>query len=205
MAKACLIARPLSELQKSILEDSKTKKRFWSKVIKTQGCWNWKGGSQRGYGYFIVDGQCKRSHRISYYYAYKIDQPELSTDHLCRNTRCVNPSHLEMVTIQENTRRGFGIASLNRRKTHCKRGHELSGKNLHVSGNVNDKRRRCKICMRFSKKVFIPHPDNCRNCNASFMKDICNKRHCSKKCQLEAEKIVKLESKRRLRIMRRHG
>jgi hypothetical protein len=30
----------------------------------------------------------------------------LVIDHLCRNTRCVNPDHLEPVTRGENTRRG---------------------------------------------------------------------------------------------------
>lgn len=28
-------------------------------------------------------------------------------DHLCRNRKCVNPSHLEPVTLKENVRRGL--------------------------------------------------------------------------------------------------
>jgi len=35
----------------------------------------------------------------------KIDN-SLTVDHLCRNRRCVNPHHLELVSITENQRRG---------------------------------------------------------------------------------------------------
>ncbi|MGH9151353.1 MAG: HNH endonuclease [Acidimicrobiales bacterium] len=30
----------------------------------------------------------------------------LTLDHLCRDRRCVNPAHLEPVTVAENLRRG---------------------------------------------------------------------------------------------------
>lgn len=66
-------------------------------------------------------------------------------DHLCRNTLCVNPTHLEAVTQQLNVLRGEGGAALNMKKTHCPQGHPLSGSNLTKSG-LSQGRRACRIC-----------------------------------------------------------
>jgi hypothetical protein len=65
-------------------------------------------------------------------------------DHLCRNRACCNPEHLEPVTIQENIRRGEGPQAINARKTHCIRGHALSGDNLYLVPKSG--RRNCVIC-----------------------------------------------------------
>lgn len=41
------------------------------------------------------------------YAAYRGAIPEgKHIDHLCRNRRCVNPDHMEAVTLMENTQRG---------------------------------------------------------------------------------------------------
>jgi hypothetical protein len=63
-------------------------------------------------------------------------------DHLCRVRRCVNPAHLEPVTIAENVLRGEGTAARHARQTHCLRGHPLSGDNLVVYGGD----RHCRAC-----------------------------------------------------------
>lgn len=113
-------------------------------------CWNWTGKIHKitGYGNFsanIGDGERKTflSHRFSYE-AYRDKIPEgMTIDHLCRNRRCVNPSHLEVVTLKENILRGNGISAINKRKTHCIRGHILSDKNLYITP---DNRRQCKKC-----------------------------------------------------------
>lgn len=56
----------------------------------------------------------------------------LQIDHLCRNTWCVNPTHLESVTPKVNTLRSNAQSAINARKTHCNRGHPLSGSNISV-------------------------------------------------------------------------
>lgn len=107
--------------------------RFKSKIEKTDTCWLWLGALDKGgYGIFMSSKEGIRfpAHRASYE-IFKGKIPiGLQLDHLCRNRKCVNPNHLEPVTARENNRRGFSIAALNSRKTHCKNGHELSINNL---------------------------------------------------------------------------
>jgi hypothetical protein len=71
-------------------------------VDENTGCWNWQlGKTGRGYGSL----NNVMAHRL-YYRKHKGPIPEgLTIDHLCRNKVCVNPDHLEPVTLQENLRR----------------------------------------------------------------------------------------------------
>ena len=85
---------------------------FWSNVLSgtSSGCWYWMGAkSKDGYGRFHVDHKAKRAHRVAYeaFFGSICDEEGryLELDHLCRNTVCVNPTHLEPVTQQENLRR----------------------------------------------------------------------------------------------------
>jgi HNH endonuclease len=123
------------------------KARFFSKVHRGDGpddCWLWQGAIQsRGYGSFGPGGKSRSAlaHRISYELAYGVVPPGLTLDHLCRVRACVNPRHLEPVTLEENSRRG----SPNTGKVACKRGHILSGDNLILR---KDGRRWCRACKR---------------------------------------------------------
>lgn len=73
------------------------------------GCWLWTGcaGSANGYGYFSkrrADG-ASLAHRAAYELFVGQIPTDLHIDHLCRNTFCVNPAHLEPVTQLENNKR----------------------------------------------------------------------------------------------------
>jgi hypothetical protein len=108
------------------------------------GCWNWAGYAtpDTGYGKISIDGRAYYAHRVYYERHVGPIAPGLTIDHLCRNRRCVNPAHLEAVTRGENTLRGESTSGINLRKTHCPKGHPLSGENLYECRG----RRQCRTC-----------------------------------------------------------
>jgi hypothetical protein len=98
----------------------------------------------KGYGKFTISTGIKiLAHRYAYL-MFKGEIPEgLTIDHLCRFTSCVNPDHLEAVTLKVNILRGGTIFAVNSRKTHCHRGHPLEGRNLRINKKGE---RNCRAC-----------------------------------------------------------
>lgn len=140
--------------------DERTLRRFMSKVSigHAGGCWTWTGHvDAAGYGAFRLErGASIRPHRHSYEHFICAIGAGLTIDHLCRNRACVNPTHLEPVTMRENVLRGTGVAAMHHRKTHCKNGHPLSGDNLKI-GATNGQRL-CRECMRIYGRRRRRHP-----------------------------------------------
>lgn len=106
--------------------------RFMAKVDQNgpNGCWVWTAAKDReGYGRFGVANNGVLAHRAGYEMMVGPIPDGLQIDHLCRNTSCVNPRHLEPVTPKVNVHRSFNVAALNVRKTHCIHGHEFTPEN----------------------------------------------------------------------------
>jgi hypothetical protein len=115
-------------------------------------CWRWvRAFYNSGYGECgsRSEGTRDLAHRAVYKEMVGPIPEGLTLDHLCFNGWCVNPGHLEPVTLAENTRRQWraGRARPNIRqaaKTHCVRGHEFTAANTLVCTG----RRRCRACAR---------------------------------------------------------
>lgn len=70
------------------------------------GCWIWTGSKgEDGYGSVRYRRKVWRAHRAAYTILVGPIPFGLELDHLCRVRACVNPSHLEPVTGEENIRR----------------------------------------------------------------------------------------------------
>lgn len=126
--------------------------RFLAHTLKDASCWKWQGTiSPKGYGHFWTGKRTVKAHRFSYELYVRPIPEGYVLDHLCRNRRCVNPSHLEPVTSRENTMRGIGFAAENAKKTHCNNGHPFVGKNLIVPKS-RPNRRVCRACANLGFK-----------------------------------------------------
>lgn len=120
---------------------------FWAKVRRTDDCWEWAAAKdQDGYGMFWDGSRTVRAHRFSFELALGPVPAGLRLDHLCRNTSCVRPEHLEVVTHQVNQLRSTSFSGTNAAKTHCKNGHPFDEVNTRARSDHPG--RVCRTCIR---------------------------------------------------------
>lgn len=122
--------------------------RFWAKVEKhgPSECWLWaKGKHKNGYGQFSLGHLNLLAHRVAYELSVGPIPENYYLDHLCRVRDCVNPTHLEPVTLGQNVLRGVGITALNALKTHCNHGHPFNEENTRITSEGD---RECVSCRR---------------------------------------------------------
>lgn len=124
-----------------MIDRAELQRRVLARVSKdaASGCWNWTGATTRGgYGTYRTMGMATTAHRVAYMAWVGDVPPGMELDHLCKNTRCVNPEHLEAVTHAENVARASKAM-----QTHCEAGHEFTEANTYTKKNGC---RSCRTC-----------------------------------------------------------
>lgn len=98
------------------LQTGPSEVRFWS-YVNIKGpipdyapqlgpCWLWTGKiEETSYGRVSHRGRLEGAHRFAYELVVGPIPPGLHLDHLCRVPPCVNPAHLEPVTVAVNNQR----------------------------------------------------------------------------------------------------
>ncbi|WP_354002523.1 HNH endonuclease signature motif containing protein [Agromyces larvae] len=106
--------------------------RFWEKVrpAGVDECWEWAGSLSRGYGQINSGGRMLKAHRVAWELLRGPIPEGLTIDHLCYNPPCVNPWHMDPVTIEENSRRVR--ANQFKGQEACKRGHAYTPENTRL-------------------------------------------------------------------------
>jgi len=146
--------------------------RLWGRVDKDGAvsaqrpdlgaCWLWLGGvDTQGYGRLRWDGREIGTHRIVWMVLVGPIPEGLTLDHLCRVRHCVNPLHLEPVTLRVNQSRGQGASARSLRGETCPRGHTYGSDNVMPSVAAMGKRtcRACKLIrehLRYQKRRADP-------------------------------------------------
>lgn len=125
--------------------------RFFSNVEKTEGCWIWTGSKNiRKYGKICFNRKNYYAHRVSLFvHKGPAKKGEGLVLHNCNNPSCVNPDHLRYGTSTDNMRDKVKAGNHHQiNKTHCYKGHPLSGENLIIKKPTKKRGqvRTCKTC-----------------------------------------------------------
>lgn len=130
--------------------------KLLAKTIKQGDCLVWIGAkTHNGYGLVRRNNKSQLAHRVAYTQVKGAIPDGLTINHKCQVTLCINPEHLEAMTLQENialsTKSGVII---NRNKTHCIRGHEFTPDNIWYVKTKWNPRRICKQCALLNQRKY---------------------------------------------------
>lgn len=139
--------------------------RFWDKVARwdPDWCWTWTGAlGSTGYGTINRGrdggGRPAYAHRLSYELNVGPIPAGLTIDHLCRTPSCVNPKHLEPVTLAVNIARGMSPAAISVRTNRCPNGHPYTPENTYIRPDKGT--RMCRTCAYRPRAR--PKPTHCK-------------------------------------------
>lgn len=139
---------------------------FWKNVQKTDTCWLWTGRTlfsrtETEYPYIWIKSETGQwrstgAHRWSYEYFVGQIPDGYTIDHVkargCSSTLCVNPAHLEAVTLKENIERADGIFVQHAKQAYCINGHLFDEENTYYRPR-KEGGRACRRCARDRYRV----------------------------------------------------
>ena len=131
-----------------------------SDFFNNEPCWDWTGAIEKigRYAQFSINGCKYKGHRLSFSWFREPIPEGLVLDHLCRRRHCVNPNHLEIVTIGET------IPVKLAERTHCKEMHEFTPENTGLKHERDGiYYRTCKECHRARARQYWH--DNLEDCH----------------------------------------
>lgn len=163
--------------------DSRVEKFFWNRLsIAVNGCWEFAYINKiTGYGRTKIKGKATYPHRHLYSKLVSEIPAGFVIDHLCRNRRCANPTHLESVTQMQNIQRG-----LRGTKRFCIRGHEFVAGNFKDYGRDGKQKRLCIKCRNINKAAY---EFRAKNGLVVPGKRVPKKTHCIKGHELSEENL----------------
>jgi hypothetical protein len=119
-------------------------KKFPNRSV--DGCWVNPNKHTGRYDTISLEGGQGAKQRVAHVVMWELligPVPEgMELDHLCRNTRCSNPQHLEPVTRRENYLRGTSVGAIAIRTGKCGNGHSMEDAYVKKNG----RERQCRTC-----------------------------------------------------------
>lgn len=118
---------------------------FWKRVNKSNGCWEWTGAKDNGYGKMQIGNRYRLATHVSLIISGKEVPKGMVVCHHCDNPGCVRPDHLFIGTRSEN---GRDKVSKNRQSRSSKRLSENEAKSIR-----NSRLPRSLLSMKFGVSI----------------------------------------------------
>ena len=120
-------------------------------------CITWIGAKHKtGYGALTRNKKHYKSHRYVFSNCVGPIPDGFEIHHLCHNKLCINTSHMLLVSLAEHR----VITAIEKQKTHCIHGHEMSGYNVRIDKYGH---RKCRACNRIKTNEWCKNNTDKRN------------------------------------------
>ncbi len=129
--------------------------RFWSKVEKTDSCWNWTGSKDtRGYGLIGMKENRKwtgwvKAHRVVWELTYGPIPKDSLVCHHCDNSSCVRPDHLFLGSKGDNSKDAVAKGRWNPCRGENNYNHKLTLSQVREIRNIGNYMSQRKLAAKF--------------------------------------------------------